>query len=165
MSLNEQDTRLLRQAIAVSQRARDNGNHPFGGLLASPEGEVLVEAENSVVTTGDLTGHAETNLIRLASTQLPYEDLAAATVFTSCEPCAMCAGAMYWGGVSRLVYAMSEADLEPFPDGQDSENATMSGVGCRAVLASGKRHIEVSGPHLVAEALKVHQDFWVERSD
>ncbi len=164
-ALTEQDERLLRRAIAVSQRARDNGNHPFGALLASPDGEVLVEAENSVVTSGDLTGHAETNLIRLASTQLSYEEMAAATVYTSCEPCAMCAGAMYWGGVSRMVYAMSEADLEPFPDGQDSENATMSGVGCRAVLASGKRHIEVSGPHLIGEALKAHDGFWTGRSN
>jgi tRNA(Arg) A34 adenosine deaminase TadA len=162
-TFSEQDQRLLRKAIAVSRRARDNGNHPFGSLLASPDGEVLVEAENSVVTTGDATGHAETNLIRLASVQLSYEAMAAATVYTSCEPCAMCAGAMYWGGINRMVYAMSEADLEPFPDGQDSENATMAGVGCRAVLASGKRHIEVSGPYLVDEALEVHKGFWDHR--
>ncbi len=161
--MNEQDERLLRQAIAVSRRSRENGNHPFGGLIASPEGEVLVEGENSVVTTGDPTGHAETNLVRLAAAQLSHEEMAAATVYTSCEPCAMCAGAMYWGGISRLVYAMSEADLEPFPDGEDEENATMKGVGCRAVLASGRRHIEVSGPHLVAEAVEVHKGFWEQR--
>ena len=163
MSLNEQDERLLRRAIAVSRRSRENGNHPFGGLIASPDGEVLVEAENSVVTTGDPTGHAETNLIRLAAAQLSHEEMAAGTVYTSCEPCAMCAGAMYWGGITRMVYAMSEADLDPFPEGQDEENATMKGVGCRAVLASGKRHIEVSGPHLVDEALEVHKGFWEQR--
>ena len=162
MSLTEQDARLLRRAIAVAQRARDNGNHPFGALLASPEGEVLVEGENSVVTTGDPTGHAETNLVRLAAAKLSYEEIGAATLYTSCEPCAMCAGAMYWGGINRMVYAMSEADLEPFPDGQEGENATMKGVGCRAVLASGTRDIEVSGPHLVEEALEVHKGFWDE---
>jgi tRNA(Arg) A34 adenosine deaminase TadA len=144
----------------VSQRSRDNGNHPFGALLASGSGEVLIEAENSVVTTGDLTGHAETNLIRLATTTLPHELIPTATMYSSCEPCAMCAGAMYWGGVNRLIYGMSESDLMPFPEGEEGENATMSGIGCRAVLASGQRTTEVSGPHLVAEALAVHEGFW-----
>ena len=67
---------------------------------------------------------------------------------------------MYWGGVGRLVYAMSESDLISFPDGDHGENATMTGVGCRAVLASGQRTIEVSGPHLVEEAIAVHEGFW-----
>jgi len=129
-------------------------------LLATSSGEILIEAENSVVTTGDLTGHAETNLIRLATTTLPHELIPTATMYASCEPCAMCAGAMYWGGINRLIYGMSESDLMPFPEGEEGENATMSGVGCRAVLASGQRTIEVSGPHLVAEAVAIHEGFW-----
>lgn len=159
-TLDEQEIELLRRAIGVSKRARENGNHPFGALLATASGEVLLEAENSVVTTGDPTGHAETNLIRLAGTTLSREQIEAATLYTSCEPCAMCAGAMYWGGVNRMVYAMSESDLVPFPKGKDSENATMGGVGCRAILASGTREIEVSGPHIAEEAIAIHEGFW-----
>ena len=159
-TLNQHETDLLRKAIAISKRSRENGNHPFGALLASPSGEILVEAENSVVTTGDLIGHAETNLVRLAVTTLSSEQIATATLYSSCEPCAMCAGAMYWGGINRLVYGMSESDLLPFADGEQSENATMTGVGCRAVLASGKRSIEVSGLHLADEAILIHDGFW-----
>ncbi len=159
-SLNEQETRLLRRAIAVSKRSRANGNHPFGALFADASGEVLLEAENSVVTTGDLIGHAETNLAREMGLTLTAEQIAGGTFYSSCEPCAMCAGAMYWTGVNRVVYGMNETDLMPFDSGDRDENATMTGVGCRAVLSSGQRRIEVSGPHLIEEALQSHHGFW-----
>ena len=63
-ALTEREEQLLRQAIDVSRRSRANGNHPFGAIFVDSSGKVLVEAENSVVTTGDLIGHAETNLAR-----------------------------------------------------------------------------------------------------
>ena len=159
-ALSERDEAFLRRAIGVSRRSRANGNHPFGAIFVDAAGNVLLEAENSVVTTGDLIGHAETNLARRMGLTLTAEQIAGGTFYSSCEPCAMCSGAMYWAGVDRLVYAMSEIDLLRFEDGERGENATMTGVGCRAVLASGQRHIEVSGPHLVAEADQVHRGFW-----
>ena len=158
--LTEREKQLLRRAIDVSRRSRRNGNHPFGAIFVDSSGRVLVEAENSVVTTGDLIGHAETNLAREMGLTLTPEQIAEGTVYASCEPCAMCAGAMYWAGVNRLVYGMNESDLLPFDNGELDENATMTGVGCRAVLASGQRRIEVSGPHLVEEAVQVHHGFW-----
>ncbi len=159
-ALSERDEAFLRRVIGVSRRSRANGNHPFGAIFVDAAGNVLLEAENSVVTTGDLIGHAETNLARRMGLTLTTEQIAGGTFYSSCEPCAMCSGAMYWAGVDRLVYAMSEIDLLRFEDGERGENATMTGVGCRAVLASGQRHIEVSGPHLVAEADQVHRGFW-----
>ena len=159
-ALTERDEQFLRQAIDVSRRSRANGNHPFGAIFVDSSGNVLVEAENSVVTTGDLIGHAETNLARKMGLTLTAEQIAGGTVYASCEPCAMCAGSMYWAGVCRLVYGMNETDLLPFDSGERDENATMTGVGCRAVLASGQRHIEVSGPHLAQEAIQVHHGFW-----
>ena len=159
-SLTNREEGFLRWAIDVSKRSRANGNHPFGAIFVDSAGNVLAEAENSVVTTGDLIGHAETNLAREIGLTLTAEQIAGGTVYASCEPCAMCAGAMYWAGVNRLVYGMNEADLMPFDEGERNENATMTGVGCRAVLASGQRHIEVSGPHLVEEALQAHHGFW-----
>ncbi|MYG99109.1 MAG: nucleoside deaminase [Acidimicrobiaceae bacterium] len=158
--LTEREKQLLRRAIDVSRRSRQNGNHPFGAIFVDGSGNVLVEAENSVVTTGDLIGHAETNLAREMGLALTAEQIADGTVYASCEPCAMCAGAMYWAGVNRLIYGMNESDLMVFDNGERDENATMTGVGCRAVLASGQRHIEVSGPHLVDEAVQVHHGFW-----
>ena len=156
--LNDRDQRLLRLAIAVSARSRGRGNHPFGAVLADADGEVLLEAENSVVTTGDVTGHAETNLIRTASSTLPLEVLARATVYASTEPCAMCAGAIYWSGVGRLVYAMAEGDLLALT-GDHPANPTLD-LGCRLVLRSGQRQIEVIGPALIEEAIAAHEGFW-----
>ena len=145
-------------AIALSGRSRGNGNHPFGALLADENGEVLLEAENSVVTSGDATGHAEIELVRAASRTLPSEVLAGATMYASAEPCAMCAGAIYWGGVGRLVYAMAETDLLALT-GSHPENPTLA-LGCRVVLGSGQRRIDVIGPLLAEEAIAVHEGFW-----
>ena len=158
MTLDEPDERLLRLAIEVSRRSREHGNHPFGAVLADDDGVVLLEAENSVVTTGDVTGHAETNLMRTASSTLPLEVLERATVYASTEPCAMCAGAIYWSGVGRLVYAMAETDLLALT-GSHPGNPTLD-LGCRLVLGSGQRQIEVIGPLLAGEAIAVHEGFW-----
>ncbi len=157
--LNAQDRDLLRQAIAVSARSVDNGNMPFGAVMADPDGNVLLEAENTSFTGKNPLNHAETNLMNLAVTSLAPEQIATATLYTSCEPCAMCSGAMYWGGLNRMVYAMSELDLLEIT-GDDARNATMEGVGCRNILNSGHREIEVSGPHLVEEASAVQHAFW-----
>jgi tRNA(Arg) A34 adenosine deaminase TadA len=88
--MKPKDQALLQQAVEIARRARQNGNHPFGALLAGPDGQVLLTAENSVVTGKDCTGHAETNLMRLASHQFEPEFLALCSLYTSTEPCAMC---------------------------------------------------------------------------
>ncbi len=97
--MHEDDPKFIRLAIAVAQRARAHGNHPFGALLVDENGQILLEAENTVVTANDATGHAETNLIRLASKRYSPDFLAQCTLYTSTEPCAMCAGAIFWGNV------------------------------------------------------------------
>ena len=150
------DSRFVRRAIVIAQRARDHGNHPFGALLVDVNQQVLLEAENTVVTEQDCTGHAETNLVRLASRQLPLEVLAASTLYSSTEPCAMCAGAIHWGNIGRLVFGVSAARfyalLGPTP--------TQIDLACREVFARSAQPIEVIGPLLEAEALAVHADFW-----
>ena len=147
----------LRRAIAVSQAARDHGNHPFGAVLVGPDGSVVLEAENTVVSEQDVTGHAETNLVRLASRTIGA-DLASYTLVTSTEPCAMCAGAIYWAGIGRVVYGLSETGLYALT-GDHADNPTLR-LPCREVLGAGSREIEVSGPHLEDEAELAHQDFW-----
>ena len=152
------DLETLRKAINLASLARENGNHPFGAVLADAQGILLLEAENTVVTGRDCTGHAETNLIRLASAAYPPDVLAGCTLYTSTEPCAMCAGAIFWSGVSRVVYALSEAGLLQLVahlPGGDFLN-----LPCREVFAHGGRTVEVLGPMLEGEARAVHAGFW-----
>ncbi len=154
--MNDLDRQFLRLAIAVARRARANGNHPFGALLADEQGNVLLEAENTVITDSDCTGHAELNLMRLASRQYTFDELSRCTLYTSTEPCPMCSGSIFWGGVGRIVYALSEDGLYAMTG--DSPHKLP--VGCREVLAHGGRPIEVLGPALEEEARSVHLGFW-----
>src|SRR5260221_13089837 len=105
MSQAATDERHLRTAIELARRSRKNGNHPFGSLLTDAGGNVLLEAENTVVTGRDATGHAELNLVRAASVQLDADALGSHTLYASTEPCAMCAGAIYWSATGRVVSA------------------------------------------------------------
>lgn len=84
--MNPTDLQHLQSAIRVAERAREHGNHPFGALLVNENDRILLEAENTVVTGRDCTGHAETNLMRLATQQFPPETLAGCTLYTSTEP-------------------------------------------------------------------------------
>ncbi|MEZ5665930.1 MAG: nucleoside deaminase [Alphaproteobacteria bacterium] len=111
-----------------------------------------------MVSEGDATRHAELVLMSEASRRLPRELLAGATMYTSCEPCAMCAGSAYWAGVGRVVYAMTEEELLAIT-GNHPENTT-STLPCRVVLGSGQRAIAVVGPMLQDEAKAAHDGFW-----
>ena len=156
--MNAEDLQHLRTAIAIAWQAREHGNHPFGALLVDENNQVLVQAENTVVTGRDCTGHAETNLMRLASQRFSPEKLATCTLYTSTEPCAMCAGAIHWGNVRRVAYALGEVELYaligPSPDDLL--------LPCRQVFARSKRPVEVDGPapELDVEARAVHEGFW-----
>ena len=154
--LSDADVVLLRHAIAISRQAREHGNHPFGALLADAQGQVVLEAENTVLTEPDCTGHAETNLMRLASRQLTPEQLATCTLYSSAEPCAMCASAIHWGSVGRLVYGVGAPSLYTLI-GSDDDRLNLP---CREVFARTSRPIEVVGPALEAEALAAHAGFW-----
>ncbi len=156
--MNQTDLQHLRTSIRIAQRARAHGNHPFGALLVDEHGQVMLEAENTVITGKDCTGHAETNLMRLASARFSAEVLSRCTLYTSTEPCAMCAGAIHWGNVRRVVFALSEVDLYEIV-GPSPEHLVLS---CREVFARTRRTVEVEGPapELDADARAVHEGFW-----
>ena len=156
--LSDVDLSHLRRAIDLAATARANGNHPFGAVLAGSTGELLAEAENSVVTDRDPTAHAEMNLVRAASTRYDRDVLAASTLFTSAEPCAMCAGAIYWSGIGRVVYALPEVSLYRLT-GHDPNDKPLD-LPCRELFAHGARRVEVAGPALEMEAEEVHRGFW-----
>lgn len=149
---------LLRRAIEIAALARVAGNHPFGAVLADVDGRVLLEAQNTVVTGHDATGHAETNLVRRASAEFTAEDLTGTTLVTSTEPCAMCSGAIYWSGIGAVVYGLPEQALLAMT-GDHPENPTLD-LPCRTVFAAGGRDIAVTGPLLEDEAALVHAGFW-----
>jgi tRNA(Arg) A34 adenosine deaminase TadA len=149
---------FLRRAIAVSAASRAAGNHPFGAILVGPDDTVLMEGGNAIGDTADRTGHAERLLMTRASLAYDQDFLAGCTMYTSAEPCAMCAGAAYWAGVGRVVYGMSEAELKALI-GPNPENLTMD-LPCRVVLGAGQRAIEVIGPMLTDEARIPHEGFW-----
>ena len=156
--LTDADLGFLRRAIAVAQASRSHGNHPFGAILVDSTGQVLLEAENTVNSDQDVTGHAETNLVRLASRQLDRATLAGSTLYTSTEPCAMCSGAIHWSGIGRVVFALSEVGLYTLT-GAHPENETMH-LPCREVFARCDRTIAVDGPAIEEEAAQVHAGFW-----
>jgi len=155
--MTKTDLNLLRAAIELAQLARDHGNHPFGSLLADEQSNILLRAENTVITESDCTGHAETNLMRIASKTFSSKQLASCTLYTSTEPCPMCAGAIFWGNVRRVVYALSQEGLYALA-GDSPEKLQLP---CRGVFAHSGRFIEVLGPALEDEARKVHEGFWV----
>jgi tRNA(Arg) A34 adenosine deaminase TadA len=148
----------LRIAIGVAAEARAAGNHPFGAILVGPDGTVLMQAGNVHGDAGDRTGHAERVLMTSASLRYPSEFLATCTMYTSAEPCAMCAGAAYWAGIGRVVYGLSERALGDLI-GPHPENLTMD-LPCRVVFADGQRKIDIIGPLLEQEARTVHEGFW-----
>ncbi len=150
------DLAYLRKAIALSAQSRARGNHPFAALVTDGEGIVLAEAMNDI--HADCTSHAELLAVRLASSKLNPAQLRDATMYSSAEPCAMCAGAIYWSGIGRVVYALSEERLLQLT-GNHPENPTLS-LPCREVFARGQRKIEVVGPLLEEEAAVPHKDFW-----
>jgi tRNA(Arg) A34 adenosine deaminase TadA len=150
------DARCLQEAFAVARAARANGNHPFGAVLADGQGGVLLRAENTVVTGGDCTGHAETNLMRMATKTFPAARLAACTLYSSTEPCPMCAGAIFWGNVRRVVYGLGQSSLYAMT----GDPTLKLPLGCREVLAHGGHPTEVIGPALEDEARSVHVGFW-----
>lgn len=157
-TIDERDLAYLRQALEIARRARANGNHPFGALIVDENDQILVEAENTVTTEKDCTGHAETNLMRKASQAFSPEKLARSTLYTSTEPCAMCSGAIHWGHVGRVVFALSEASLYR-KIGSDSDEALR--IPCREIFACSDRPVEVVGPLIEEEAWMVHEGFWM----
>lgn len=150
---------LLKQSLAVAERAKAKGKHPFGAILVGPEGEILMDQENGFDVEGRV-GHAETLLARRACAAYEADFLQQCTMYVSAEPCAMCAGTIYWAGIGRVVYALSEKRLGeiigPHPD-----NLTLD-LPCRIVLASGQRPVEVIGPLMEDDpaAVSIHDGVW-----
>ncbi|MFI1800169.1 nucleoside deaminase [Streptomyces sp. NPDC020379] len=105
------DEALLRCAIGIAARAVELGDAPYGSLLVGPDGSVLAEAHNTVRRDDDITAHPELKLARWAARELDADTAARTTMYTSCQPCGMCAGAIVRSGIGRVVHALSTEQL------------------------------------------------------
>jgi tRNA(Arg) A34 adenosine deaminase TadA len=148
------DLKWMRMAFAVARRARDKGNRPFAAVLVDGQGQLLMEAHNTVLENDDCTAHAEANLLSQATRTYDRDFLATCTIYCSAEPCPMCAGAIYWANLRRVVYGLSQERLYEL-DARDEEE--MLRLPCRAVLDRGQKSIQVLGPILEDEAQEVLQ--------
>ena len=158
--MNNKDANSLRVAINVARHAREHGNHPFGAVLVDASGEHLQAAENSVITHKDATGHAEMNLVRGATWKYDTSMLKDSTLYASGEPCPMCAGAIVWSNIRRVVYGLGmDALYDMFGEPDDLPSLKMHS---RTVFESAPYEIEVIGPALEAEARTVFDGFWQE---
>ena len=109
MKITEQDREFMREAIRLASESVRNGGGPFGAVVVK-DGEIIAGSSNSVTIDLDPTAHAEVNTIRKACRKLGTFDLSGCTIYTSCEPCPMCLGAIYWAHIDRIYYGNTRKD-------------------------------------------------------
>jgi tRNA(Arg) A34 adenosine deaminase TadA len=117
VELSDTDRIHLRRCIALAAEALDDGDGPFGSVLADADGKALREGRNRETSSGDPTAHPELELAQWAGAHLTPEERGAATVYTSGEHCPMCAAATGWVGIGRVVYVASSAQLTEWRTG------------------------------------------------
>lgn len=145
---------FIRQSYELAKAAVSHGNHPFGALLVK-EGEVILTAQNTIITDHDVTRHAELNLVSLASQKFDAAALGQCTLYTSTEPCAMCAGAIFWAGIPTVVFGCSAVALSHLTGGGSLA------IPCPEIFERGKRATIVIGPLLEKEGLQIHKQYWL----
>src|SRR5258706_7167079 len=149
--MTENDLGYSLYAIWLADAGGENGSPPFGGVLVSSRGWILSEGENTQGATSDCTCHAETNLLHEATRRYSRKLLAHSTMYTSAEPCPMCAGAIFWSGVGRVVFGLSSEHLFALTH----KKAEHLFEHCADVLANGTHQVEVCGPMIESEAESV----------
>lgn len=148
------DERFMREAIRLSRSAVEHGNEPFGAVLVK-DGEIVYSNENQIYTMHDPTFHAEAGLIRRFCAETAITDLSEYTLYSSCEPCFMCCGAMVWTHLGRLVYGASDMEL--------CEIIGVSGAEpTRIVFHDSGARTEVRAGVLRAESLAVLKNYFVD---
>lgn len=157
MATAEADRRRLEATIADAFETAE-GNLPFAAMVIGQDGKVLARVRNSIGTDCDPTAHAELKAIRLAAQATGRQDgLAGATLYASTEPCAMCAGAAHWAGLSRIVFGLGGRRLREIY-GKDIPFRSLA-VPAETVIAAGTNAIELVGPLFEEMAAGPHREF------
>lgn len=148
-----EDERYIRLAIDLSREAIEEGNTPFGSLLVV-DGSVVHTAKNTTVTENDFAAHPEFKLARWASRELDPEERASCTMYTSTEPCPMCATGIYYAGLERVVYSVPGRELANLREDGGVD------IPCQEVIERGGGRTVVDGPVLESEGMQVHEEFF-----
>jgi len=155
----QQQLRHLRRANDVARAAMAAGHHPFGALLIAPDGDTVWLEQGNV----DTVNHAEAVLAREAARLHRPEVLWQCALVTTVEPCAMCAGTIYWAHIGYVVYGLSERSLLAHT-GDHPHNPTLD-LPCREVFGRGHKPVQVIGPvaEVADEIAALHRGFWKQR--
>jgi tRNA(Arg) A34 adenosine deaminase TadA len=153
------DEDLLRRAIALAEAAVAQGGRPFGAIVTDGEGRIVAEAKAVAPSDPrDWTAHSEMQALRAASSALSWDALGGATIYASGEPCPMCAAAIYWCNIRRLVFCVSEPAMRALR--APYQRAAGIAMRCEEIFARCDRPIDVTGPLIEDEGLQVHRLFW-----
>ena len=155
----DQVLRFLRRANEIAARAVAMGHHPFGARLVAPDHQPILLEQGNLSTVN----HAEAVLARTADMNFTPAYLWDCTLYTTVEPCAMCAATQYWANIGRLVYGLDERRLLDLT-GNAAENPTMD-LPSRALFSHGQKPVQVIGPvpELEGEIAALHRTFWPAR--
>ncbi|EOH92805.1 hypothetical protein UAW_02846 [Enterococcus haemoperoxidus ATCC BAA-382] len=148
----KRDTKFMKQVLELAKEAAKHGNEPFGALLVK-DNKVVLTGENQIHTKSDPTYHAELGIIRDFCSSQKITDLSEYTLYTSCEPCCMCAGAMVWSCLGRMVYSLAHDEL-----------AEIAGfnimIGSEEIFSKSPNRPEVVTGVLKEEAVPVYVDYF-----
>lgn len=153
---HEQIVRGLRAANEVAKEWKKFGHHPFGAVLLAPDNEQVLMRQGNL----GVVRHAETDLARRAAETYSPEFLSKCTLVATMEPCAMCAGAIYWANIGKVLYGATESTLRKLT-GTSTMNPTMN-LPCKTVFDSGQKSIQLIGPipEMEEELIEPHKGFW-----
>lgn len=152
--MSDQDliNKFVIAAVDLAWQARSLGDHPFGAVLVH-NNKILLSARNTVNTDKDVTQHAELQLVSHASKTISSDILKNAILYTSTEPCAMCAGAIYWSGIRNVIFGCSSKTLAKFAGGSLI-------IPCTHIFSNGAEKVSVTGPINEDHSQLVHVGFW-----
>ncbi|EOR20209.1 CMP/dCMP deaminase zinc-binding protein [Clostridium sartagoforme AAU1] len=145
------DEYFIKKAIEISLKAREQGNEPFGAVLVK-DNEVVMIGGNQINSVSDPTHHAEIGLIRKFCSENKVNDLSEYTLYSSCEPCAMCSSAMVWSKLGKLVYSVSHEQLAEIAGSNIM-------IPCKEVFERSPHQTIVIGELLNEEGLKVFDGY------
>ena len=138
MNSMDKDKIFMKEAIRLSEMAVEHGNEPFGAVLVK-DGEIVYTNENQIYTAAEPMFHAEIGLVRKFCHDTGIIDLSEYTLYSSCEPCFMCSGAMVWMKLGRLVYGASDKELCSLlgVEGSECSRIVFEKSGCKTQVTGG----------------------------
>lgn len=149
----DRDEEYIREAIGLAHEAVADGNTPFGSLLVIDE-TVIKQSKNTTVTDRDITAHPELKLARWAARELDPDERSNCTMYTSTEPCEMCAAAICKAGLNRVVYSVPSESLA------NTKGTTTTGISCEEIITRNDGTTTVDGPVLEPEGTRIHEEFY-----